>query len=118
VAYRPVVKNWLCKQRPFLGNGSVNTFPRQRIARNNRVIVGNGVFSMWSVPRCYRQGAKSVESQFCTGGCEERTWAREAVEFPILEAVARERLVKTWQTGKMLSGAVVVCKLWRLAVAL
>jgi hypothetical protein len=27
VAYRPVAKCWLCKQRPFLGNGSVNTFP-------------------------------------------------------------------------------------------
>jgi hypothetical protein len=27
VAYRPVYKWWLCKQRPFLGNGSVNTFP-------------------------------------------------------------------------------------------
>jgi hypothetical protein len=27
VAYRPVTKWGLCKQRPFLGNGSVNTFP-------------------------------------------------------------------------------------------
>jgi hypothetical protein len=27
VVYRPVAKQWLCKQRPFLGNGSVNTFP-------------------------------------------------------------------------------------------
>jgi hypothetical protein len=32
---------------PFLGNGSVNTFPRQ----NNGVTVGIGVFSMWSAPR-------------------------------------------------------------------
>jgi hypothetical protein len=27
VAYRPVAKRVLFKQRPFLGNGSVNTFP-------------------------------------------------------------------------------------------
>jgi hypothetical protein len=30
MAYRLVTKRWLCKQRQFLGNGSVNTFPRQR----------------------------------------------------------------------------------------
>jgi hypothetical protein len=41
--------------------------------------------------------------EFCTGGCDKRTWAREAEESPLLEAVARERLVKTagW---KRLSG--------------
>jgi hypothetical protein len=27
VAYRLVAKLWLVEQRPFLGNGSVNTFP-------------------------------------------------------------------------------------------
>jgi hypothetical protein len=42
----------------------------------------------------------------------------EAEEFPLLEAVTRERLVKTQQTGKSLVGAVVICELWRLAVAL
>jgi hypothetical protein len=31
VAHRAVVKRELCKQRPFLGHGSVNTLPRQRI---------------------------------------------------------------------------------------
>jgi hypothetical protein len=31
VAYRPAVKQGLCKQQPFLGNGLVNTFPRQTI---------------------------------------------------------------------------------------
>jgi hypothetical protein len=47
-AYRPVAKRWLCKQRPFLGNGSVNRFPLlgstffiiQQLSYNN----GNGVF--------------------------------------------------------------------------
>jgi hypothetical protein len=35
VAYRPVTKRELCKQRPFLGNGSVNTFRGKEYARNN-----------------------------------------------------------------------------------
>jgi hypothetical protein len=41
-----------------------------------------------------------------------------AEEFPLLEAVARERLVKTQETGKDLAGAVMICELWRLAMAL
>jgi hypothetical protein len=36
----------------------------------------------------------------------------------MLEAVARERLVKTKQAEKGLAGAVVICVLWRLAAAL
>jgi hypothetical protein len=43
---------------------------------------------------------------------------QEAEEFPLLDAVVREWLVKTQQAGKGLVGAVVICKLWRLAVAL
>jgi hypothetical protein len=35
---------------------------------------------------------------------------QEAEESPLLEAVAREGLVKTQQAGKDLSGAVVICK--------
>jgi hypothetical protein len=42
----------------------------------------------------------------------------DAEESPLLEAVAKERLVKTHQTGKGLVGVVVICELWRLAVAL
>jgi hypothetical protein len=48
MAYRPVAKRRLCKQRPLLGNA------RNIHARNNR----STVFSMWSVPRCYNQGTK------------------------------------------------------------
>jgi hypothetical protein len=43
---------------------------------------------------------------------------REAEESPLLEAVAKERLVKIQQAGKGLAGAVVICELWRLAIAL
>jgi hypothetical protein len=42
----------------------------------------------------------------------------EAEESPLLEAVARERLVKTKRAGKGLAGAVVISELWRLVVAL
>jgi hypothetical protein len=35
----------------------------------------------------------------------------------VLEAIARE-LLMTQQAGKGLMGAVVICELWRLAVAL
>jgi hypothetical protein len=48
VAYRPIAKGWLCKERPFLGSGSVNPFP---LPGNRFIIVqqldynnGNGVF--------------------------------------------------------------------------
>jgi hypothetical protein len=42
----------------------------------------------------------------------------EAEESPLLEAVARERLVKTQQARKDFAGVVVICELWSLAVAL
>jgi hypothetical protein len=59
-----------------------------------------------------------VSSQFCIGVCKERTSGCKAEESPLLVAVARERLVKRQQAGKGLSGAMVICGLWRLAVAL
>jgi hypothetical protein len=43
---------------------------------------------------------------------------REAEESLLLEAVTRERLLKTADWKKGFAGAVVVCDLWRLAVAL
>jgi hypothetical protein len=42
----------------------------------------------------------------------------EAEKSPLLEAVTRKRLVKTQQAGKGLAGAVVICKVWRLAMTL
>jgi hypothetical protein len=44
----------------------------------------------------------------------------EADESPLLEAVIREGLltVETQQAEKDLAGFVVICKMWRLAVAL
>jgi hypothetical protein len=63
-------------------------------------------------------GVSEFRVEFYTGGCEDRTLAREAEESPLLEAVARERLM-TQQAGKRFSGC---CgdfyKVWRLVVAL
>jgi hypothetical protein len=58
------------------------------------------------------------DSEFCMGDCEDRTWEREAEQSPLLEAVTRERLMKTQQAGKGLAGTVVICELWWLAVVL
>jgi hypothetical protein len=44
--------------------------------------------------------------QFCMGGCEERTWAHEAKESPLIAVIAREWLVKAQQAVKGLVGAV------------
>jgi hypothetical protein len=52
---------------------------------------------MCSVPRCYKQGTKSVVRLFRTGGCEDE-------KSSLLEAVAKERLMNIQQAGKMLSG--------------
>jgi hypothetical protein len=42
----------------------------------------------------------------------------KAEKSPLLEALTRERLMKTQQAGKGLACAVVICKMWRLAMAL
>jgi hypothetical protein len=42
----------------------------------------------------------------------------EAEESPLLEAVTGKRLVKTLQTGEEVVFAAVICKVWRLAMAL
>jgi hypothetical protein len=52
------------------------------------------------------------------GSCEERTSAREAQKSPLLEAAARKRRMKIQQAGNGLVGAVVICELWRFAMAL
>jgi hypothetical protein len=47
---------------------------RQQILNNETdYSSGRAVFSTWFVPRYYKQGTKSVSSQFCTGVSEERT---------------------------------------------
>jgi hypothetical protein len=114
---------------------------------SSTITMETGLFSVWYVPRSYlednwgdpvwweaccvkwppewesfmnRQASSGVVSsvELCTGGREDRTWARETEESPLFEAVSRERLLKTMQSGEGLACAVVICELWRLAVAL
>jgi hypothetical protein len=42
----------------------------------------------------------------------------EEEESPLLQAVTKGRLMETQQVVKGLAGAVVICKMWRLAIAL
>jgi hypothetical protein len=62
---------------PFLGNGSINKFPLLGSIflklKKLDYKIGRAMFSTWFVPRCYKQGTKSADSQFSTGLCEERT---------------------------------------------
>jgi hypothetical protein len=70
---------------------------------------------MWFISRYYKQGSELIQREFCTGGREDRTWGYEAEESPLLETVARERLVKPQKAGEGLGGDVVICESWRLA---
>jgi hypothetical protein len=47
-------------------------------------------------------GVSQMRVELCMGGSENRTSAREAEESPLLEAVARERLMKTKQAVQKL----------------
>jgi hypothetical protein len=44
--------------------------------------------------------------------------SKESEDSPLLEAVTKQWLVKKQQAEKGLAGSVVICKFWRLAVAL
>jgi hypothetical protein len=59
------------------------------------------------VPRSYQEDKWDDQVQFFTGVYEDRI-ACEAEESPLLEAGARERLVKRHQVGKDLASAVVI----------
>jgi hypothetical protein len=47
--------------------------------------------------------SRQLRVEFCTGGCEDRTWVLEAEESPMSVAIAREWLVKTLQVGEDLA---------------
>jgi hypothetical protein len=53
--------------------------------------------------------------QFRTRVGEGRTWAREAEESALLEAVVRERLIRYSWLEKGLACAVVNCKVWEIS---
>jgi hypothetical protein len=120
---------------PFLSFGLVN-------ASTTTWLLMESVFSIRSVQHGYKEGnwsnpiswgvavqlssAKEAEKrwcyswvvtdkEFCVGGCDKRTWSGEVEESPLLEAVARERLLQIQQAGKILSGC---CGgLWSMAIS-
>jgi hypothetical protein len=67
-------------------------------SRNNRHEGNNrrAVFSMWPVPRCYKQGTRLELRQYCEGVGEERTWAGGR-GLAIVGAVTRKRLVEHYR---------------------
>jgi hypothetical protein len=128
--YSTIVR-WAAISVAFVGNVSVSTFPwqRLRIQRGKRGVIyavhaedlkrresGQSVKLSSAREAEKRWGYSWVDSwqDFCTGDCDKRAWGREAKESALLEAVARQRQ----QAGRGLAGAVVICELWRLAVAL
>jgi hypothetical protein len=72
---------------------------------------GNQVSSVWGL----RKKRVSFKSWKAVGREPPfiEDLSAEAEESPLLEAVTRERLVKTQQAGKGLASAVVICVLWR-----
>jgi hypothetical protein len=55
------------------------------------------------MPRNYLEDCCQLGAEFCMGGCEDRTSVQEAEEFPLLEVVAREWLMKKQQARKRLN---------------
>jgi hypothetical protein len=74
---------------------------------------GNRVSSVRQAVK-WRESWKRVEREPPFG----EDLSAEAEDSPLLEAVTRERLVKTQLAGRGLAGPVVICEFWRLAVAL
>jgi hypothetical protein len=66
----PLLSGDSVKKRPFLGNGYVNTFQRQRIHTQQSSYCSKPSVSTWFVPRSYKQWKKSVARNPCGGGFE------------------------------------------------
>jgi hypothetical protein len=84
-------------------------------------LLGGWQFSWALQGRLRRDGAVielTVHNSSVRAAVAKRTWAPETEESQVVEAVARERLVKTYKAGKGLAGAVMICKVRRLAIAL
>jgi hypothetical protein len=65
--------------------------------------VRNGVFLRGPCKVAIRKKIGATDLSVVSGGYEDMTWAREAEESLLLEAVARKHLMKTQQAGKGLS---------------
>jgi hypothetical protein len=123
VAYRPVVSQTskqTTRQQPLFCNGATTIELLPETVLCNSLLgscnswtttVERGCFlcgPCWGVALkkiwAASLGPSQLRVEFCMGGCEDRIWERKAEEFPLLDAVARERLTKAQQARKWLSG--------------
>jgi hypothetical protein len=90
--YATIVR-WAVISEPFLGNGSVNTSPRQRL----RIQRGKGVLSTRSVPRSHKEENWGNQLSCYLTVNTARDMNTETKEQPLLEAVIRKGLVAGWR---------------------
>jgi hypothetical protein len=106
VAYSPVSKQWLCKQRPFLGNGSVNTFlllGARFLMQQLDATRETECFLLGPRRDIISRGRSQLRIQFCKGVCEGKFYVWyfvyviqwDCYSSCVLKSVARKRLVET-----------------------
>jgi hypothetical protein len=120
-SYASVSNHQICKQSSTTMGLLLRSVFSVRSAQNsykgdNWANPVNWVLS--AVQLCKGGWKEAAGRQFWTRVGDGRTWAWEAGVSPLLEAAAREQLVKTRQARKSLASAMVKCELWRLVVAL
>jgi hypothetical protein len=83
----------------------------QQLDYNN----GRAVFSTWSLPRCYKQDSVVKKADSWKGAAVQR-----GVESGrrVIVIVRSRYQTKTLRAGKDLACILVICKLWKLAMAL
>jgi hypothetical protein len=67
---------------------------------------------------CYHSVQNFLSSRLLSKNVKVKIYKTIILPVLLLEAVASERLVKTEEAGKCLTGTMVISKLWRLAAAL
>jgi hypothetical protein len=70
------------------------------------------------VQRGYKEDNRSKNSSVGREPPFREDLSTESEEKPLLKTVAKQLLLKTLQAGKYLTCAVVICKMWKLAMAL
>jgi hypothetical protein len=117
MAYRKVTKQWLHKQRSLLGNAPTlegviylvfaATVAMKRHGKHASTVIEGLYFLRGSCRGVILKkvgAAVQVGVQLRDIRRTVTTWAQEPEESPLLEAVAMERLLKTQQAEKGLSG--------------
>jgi hypothetical protein len=75
--------NEVRRNRPRLGNGSINTYPRQWIDAQQQMKFLESVFSMWSVPMLYKETSTGPP---CSWGINTGTWSSRLRKYRIWDS--------------------------------